>query len=62
MAVNDRVLVIGGTRGTGLLITRLLLRDGYRVRALARNDADAKRKLAAEVEIVVGDGSGDRGR
>ncbi len=55
MAVNDRVLVIGGTRGTGLLITRLLLRDGYRVRALARNDADAKRKLAAEVEIVVGD-------
>ena len=30
-------LVIGGTRGTGLLIARLLHRQGIRVRVLARD-------------------------
>lgn len=49
------MLLVGGTRGTGLLITRLLLRDGYRVRALARNPAEATRKLGPEVEVVAGD-------
>jgi uncharacterized protein YbjT (DUF2867 family) len=55
MAMNDRVLVIGGTRGTGFLIAHLLLQDGYRVRALARNEAEAKRKLGTEVQVVAGD-------
>jgi uncharacterized protein YbjT (DUF2867 family) len=53
--MNDRVLVIGGTRGTGFLIIKLLLHDGYRVRALVRNETDAKRKVGAEVEVVAGD-------
>jgi uncharacterized protein YbjT (DUF2867 family) len=54
MAMSDRVLVIGGTRGTGFLIAHLLLQDGYRVRALARNEAEAKRKLGTEVQVVAG--------
>jgi len=53
--VNARVLVIGATEGTGNYITNLLLRDGYRVRALARNEAKAKGKLSSAVEIVPGD-------
>lgn len=52
---NQRVLVIGATQGTGHLIVNLLLRDGYQVRALARNKAKAKEKLSSPVEIVVGD-------
>jgi uncharacterized protein YbjT (DUF2867 family) len=55
MTMNDRVLLIGGTQGTGLLIARLLLVNGYRVRALARNETDAKQKLGTGVEIVAGD-------
>ena len=56
--MSERVLVIGGTRGTGFEIVRLLLRDGYRVRALARNPAKAQKKFSlfsAAVEIMVGD-------
>jgi len=53
--VNERVLVIGATQGTGYLIANRLLRDGYRVRALARNEAKAKEKLRSPVEIGVGD-------
>ena len=53
--MNARVLVIGATEGTGNYITNLLLRDGYRVRALARNEAKAKGKLSSAVEIVPGD-------
>lgn len=34
---NDTILVIGGTRGVGLLIVRRLLGDGFRVRVLARD-------------------------
>jgi CubicO group peptidase (beta-lactamase class C family) len=34
--MNDRVQVIGGTRGTGLLIAGRLLQRGYPVRVLAR--------------------------
>src|SRR5712692_2999039 len=55
MDENQRVLVIGATQGTGYLIVYLLLRDGYRVRALARNEAKAKEKLNSPVDIVVGD-------
>src|SRR5713101_9781440 len=53
--VNQRVLVIGATQGTGSLIVNLLLRDRYQARALARNEAKAKEKLSSAVEIVVGD-------
>src|SRR5205809_2550748 len=53
--MNDRVLVIGATRGTGLLIANLLVQRGYRVRAVARNEGEAKRKLAAQVEVVAAD-------
>jgi len=55
MDENQRVLVIGATQGTGYLIVNLLLRDGYQVRALARNEVKAKEKLSSAVEIVVGD-------
>jgi len=48
-------LVIGATRGTGLLIANLLVQRGYRVRAVARNEGEAKRKLAAQVEVVAAD-------
>ena len=47
--------MIGATQGTGNQIAKLLLRDGYRVRALARNEANAKAKLNSAVEIMPGD-------
>src|SRR6266487_1587034 len=49
------VLVIGGTRGTGLLIVESLARDGYRVRALARNPGQAAPRLGSAAEVVAGD-------
>jgi uncharacterized protein YbjT (DUF2867 family) len=53
--VNPRVLLIGATQGTGYQIASLLLQEGYRVRALARNEAKAKRTLSSLVDVVVGD-------
>jgi len=55
MHETERVLVVGGTRGTGLLIANLLLRDGYRVRALARNPVKAALRLGPAVDVVPGD-------
>jgi uncharacterized protein YbjT (DUF2867 family) len=55
MASNDLVLVIGGTRGAGLLVARLLLRHGYRVRALARDPARAAPRLGSAVDVIAGD-------
>ena len=55
MHETERVLVVGGTRGTGLLIAKLLLRTGYRVRALARNPAEAAPRLGSGVDVVPGD-------
>jgi len=55
MQKTQQVLVVGGTRGTGLLIVRLLLREGYRVRALARNAGRAAPRLGSAVETVPGD-------
>ena len=52
---SPRVLVIGATQGTGNQIASLLLREGYRVRALARSAAKAIRTLSSLVEVVVGD-------
>jgi uncharacterized protein YbjT (DUF2867 family) len=49
------VLVIGATRGTGKEIVSRLLRDGYVVRALARDPSSARAALGTAVEIVQGD-------
>lgn len=53
--MDNRVLVVGGTRGTGLLIAHLLLRRDYAVRALARDPAEAASRLGAAVDVVAGD-------
>jgi len=47
--------VIGGTRGTGLLIAKSLARGGYRVRALARNPGQAAPRLDSAAEVIPGD-------
>jgi uncharacterized protein YbjT (DUF2867 family) len=52
---TDKILVIGGTRGLGLLIVRRLLSDGCCVRVLARNPERLNEVLGHEVEIVRGD-------
>lgn len=49
------VLVIGGTRGTGLLIAQRLTQTGVAVRALARDPARATAALGPKVEVVAGD-------
>jgi uncharacterized protein YbjT (DUF2867 family) len=54
-SVSDRVLVVGGTRGTGLLIARLLLERGYQVRVLARDVPRAAQTLGSEIEVLAGD-------
>ena len=48
------ILVIGGTRGTGLLIARLLHQSGQRVRVLARVREHALTLFDPAVEIVEG--------
>jgi uncharacterized protein YbjT (DUF2867 family) len=53
--LSPRVLVLGGTRGTGREIVRRLLHDGYRVRVLARDPAAARETLDPAVEVVAGD-------
>jgi len=55
MPSERHVLVIGGTRGTGLLIAQLLTQRGIAVRALARDPARATRALGPSVEVVAGD-------
>jgi uncharacterized protein YbjT (DUF2867 family) len=55
MAVDQRVLIIGGTRGTGLLIAGLLVDRGYSVRVLARDPTRASSQLDGAVEVVAGD-------
>jgi uncharacterized protein YbjT (DUF2867 family) len=53
--MSDRILVIGGTRGTGRLIAELLHRRGYGVQALARNPGGVSARLDPRIEVVVGD-------
>src|SRR6266852_9246952 len=55
MDINPRVLVIGATQGTGYQIATRLLKEGYRVRAMARNEAKEKRTLSSLVDVVAGD-------
>jgi uncharacterized protein YbjT (DUF2867 family) len=54
-AGNKRVLVVGGTRGAGLLIVRLLHERGHEVRVLARDPAGASAELGSAFEVVAGD-------
>jgi uncharacterized protein YbjT (DUF2867 family) len=49
------VLLIGGTRGTGLLIARLLMRRGVPIRVFARDPESAAKALPHPAEIVLGD-------
>ena len=55
MPMEERVLVIGATQGTGYHIVQRLLQDGYRVRVLARSEATARSRFSDTVEITVGD-------
>ena len=55
MPDDRRVLAIGATRGTGLLIAQLLTQAGVAVRALARDPARATAALGPAVEVVAGD-------
>jgi uncharacterized protein YbjT (DUF2867 family) len=54
-ALQQRVLVVGGTRGVGRLIARLLHERGYRVRVLARDPVRASAELGSAFEVVGGD-------
>ena len=53
--MNHTILLIGGTRGTGLLIAKLLQDRGHGVRALARNPAAAAARLGSWLEVIAGD-------
>jgi len=55
--VSERkpILIIGGTRGTGLLIAKILDRQGRPVRVLARNPRRAVERLGSSVQVVAGD-------
>ena len=55
MTSSKPVVVIGGTRGTGLLIAQRLQQRGLPVRILARNPAQAQEQLGSAFAIVVGD-------
>lgn len=52
---RQRVLVVGGTRGVGLLIARLAHERGHRVRVLARDPVRASAELGSAFEVVAGD-------
>lgn len=54
-AGERRVLVVGGTRGVGLLIARRLQQRGDRVRVLARDPDKASALLGSAFEVVAGD-------
>jgi len=55
MNTPETILVIGGTRGTGLLIARQLHRQGRRVRVLARDRERALALFDPSIEVVAGD-------
>src|SRR5258705_5186500 len=55
MSVNQLVLLIGGTRGTGLLIAQRLQHQGVPVRILARNPVRARARLGPTFHLIAGD-------
>jgi uncharacterized protein YbjT (DUF2867 family) len=52
---NLTVLVVGATGSIGRLVVAEALEQGHVVRALARNEARARRHLPAAAQIVIGD-------
>lgn len=55
MSLDQLVVVIGGTRGTGLLIAQRLQHRGLPVRILARNPLRAHAMLGSTFPIIAGD-------
>lgn len=55
MSHDPRILVIGGTRGTGQLVVQSLLQQGQRVRVLARDPERAAARLGSGVQVFPGD-------
>lgn len=55
MSRDQLVVVIGGTRGTGLLIAQRLQHQGLPVRILARNPVRAHAQLGSTFQILAGD-------
>jgi uncharacterized protein YbjT (DUF2867 family) len=55
MNTHEPILVIGGTRGTGLLIARLLHRQGQRARVLARDRGRELTLFDSSVQVLEGD-------
>lgn len=55
LEMNELILVIGGTAGTGREIVTRLLRDGCPVRVMSRHPDAAREKTDGEIEIVRGD-------
>ena len=55
MSLDQLVVVIGGTRGTGLLIAQRLQHQGLPVRILARNPLRAQAQLGSTFPIIAGD-------
>ena len=55
MNASEPILVIGGTRGTGLLIAQLLHRHGHGIRVLARDRERAPPLFDRTVQVVGGD-------
>lgn len=53
--MSQKILVIGATGMLGGPVARQLHADGYAVRILARNPAQARAKFGNEFEIVTGD-------
>jgi dihydroflavonol-4-reductase len=53
--MGDRVFVTGGTGFVGANLVRLLLDQGYEVRALARNHSNPANLKDLDLEIVMGD-------
>lgn len=51
----DPILVVGGTRGTGLLIAKLLQARGRAVRVLARDPVRVRARYAGDVAVIPGD-------
>src|SRR5687767_6428421 len=52
---REPLLLIGGTRSTGLLAVRILQQRGIPIRILARNPAVVRNAVSADVEIIPGD-------
>jgi NAD(P)-dependent dehydrogenase (short-subunit alcohol dehydrogenase family) len=53
--MSNKVLVIGGTRGTGKAVVEQLIKDAYPCTILARNVAKAQGLFGNTVNIVYGD-------